>query len=817
MLRVVWPWLLAAMVPGVTYGQDGVPSPPAGTVPATMGTRPLAVSDILGQADEDQRLLDQARRLLEGPDPVTDLRPGLESISRSTDAQAHLVSSAQLQGVPVMRLESLARQWEFNRRRLERWQAMEQVRLAPYGDQAVRLAQRRALWAATRAQGILDGLPPALIRRVEVIIADIDAVEAELGEHLAAQDALKQRAATLSARIRAGSAFVAQAIAHVDHQLLELDAPPLWKGLALREPGQPTGAVDAADRGLAIETALAADYRAAGGVNQQALKIFHLVLIPVLAFLVVRTRRAHLTPSARAVPRALRRPVSTFVLLSMLAVLMFEPDAPLLVEQSVLLLALVPAVRLIPGSLSRRTGMWPYVAVVFYVLDQVGILVVGDAGLYRLFLLLLSVVGVGLTLWFSRHIRHLKESPAPGFVAWMRPVAIVVATVFAAAVLSNVLGNVSLAETLSSGIVDAGFMALVLYSAAAAVLGLAGVIAHDPTLAHSHVLTRYGRWLRKAGTRVLWCGVLLGWVFYSLSRFRLLRPVRDSTRAVWDWGLEVGEVSVHVGDLVTFAVAIVLAIQIARGMRLLLREELPRRASLPRGVGNSVASLTYYVILVLGLLFGLSAAGLKLGQLAFLFGALGVGVGFGLQNVVNNFVSGVVLMIERPIQPGDVIEVAGHSGTVRAIGLRATIIRSFEGSDVVVPNGALISGNLTNWTMFDRARRVEIAVGVAYGSDPAKVISLLETAASLTAGVAADPKPSAQFAGYGSSDLQFVLRAWTPDLDTWGNVKSDLLAQTLSALNQAGVIIPFPQVEVSLRPPVGPTGGLANGPVTSQA
>lgn len=795
------PWALTLLMLLCVSGVQSAPlqASPPDAVPAgtPAGAQPLAVADILGRADEDQQQIDQARRLLELPDPVAELSPSLDAISRSVDSQGRV--PAQLRGVPVMRLESLSRQWTFNQRRLDRWQAGAQVRLAPYASLAVSLAQRRGTWAATRAQGILDNLPPALTQRVDAILAQIDATESALGTALAAQGTLQARAAVLGGRIHAGAAVVDNAIARVDRQLLELDAPPLWKGLAYARATGAESAGDAVNQGLAIETQFAADYRAAGGANQQALKLVHLLLIPLMVWVTLRARNLSRRPGGRPVPLALRRPVSSFLLLSMLAVLALEPDAPLLVEEIVLLIALIPAARLIPGGMRHRFGVWPYVAVVLYVVDKLGVIVVGDAGLYRLFTLALTCLGIGLSVWLMRRSRSADDSTPGGLARFVRPVAGAVTLLFVVSVVANMFGNVSLAETLTSGVIDSGYMALVLYAAAAAILHIAGTLVRDPVVAQTHFLTRYGHWLRRAGARLLWLATLIGWALYSLARFRLLRPLHDAGLATWNWGLDIGEASVHVGDVITFIVAVFVAVQIARGLRILLREELPRRASLPRGVGNSVASLTYYTVLILGLLFGLSAAGLKLGQLAFVFGALGVGIGFGLQNVVNNFVSGVVLMIERPIQPGDVIDAAGSSGTVRQIGLRATLIRTSEGSDVVVPNGLLLSGNLTNWTMFDRTRRIEVAVGVAYGTDPATAIALLERAALATPGVVAEPKPVAQLTGYGESALQFALRVWTPDLSDWGQIRSDLLSRTLAELEAAGIAIPVPQVDVHLR------------------
>jgi small-conductance mechanosensitive channel len=796
---------LGAVISLSLVGATGAIGQTSPTTPATVAApataQPLALPEILARADEDQALLDQVSRLLAGPDPVGALSPTLDAITRSVDGQAHLAFAGDLRGVPVMRLESLARQWAFNERRFSRWEASEQRAFSPYADQAVRLAQRRAVWAATRAQGILDGLPPVLTQRVDAILQQIEASEAALSAALSRQDALKQRAGMLKARLQAGADATADAIDHLDRQLLRLDVPPLWSGPGLASHVDSKAAFDAADKGLAIESQFALDYRATGGSNQDALKLVHVLLIPLIAWLAFKSRRARTASAPGGVARALRRPVSTWLLLSMLAVLVLEPDAPLLVEEFVLLIALIPALRLLPGGIIRQLGKWPYVAVALYVVDRMGVAVVGDASLYRLFGLGLSCMALALTLWLLRRASAATAPPESGLAHFVRPVASVVAVLLAIAVVANVVGNVTLAETLTSGIIDTGYMALVLYAAAAAIIGIASALVDRPAVAGRRFIVRHGASLRRVGTRALMLAALAGWLFYGMTRFRVLRPIYRAAAAIWELGIDVGEVSIHIGDVVVFVFATWLAFWAARGLRMLLREELPRYASLPRGAGNSIASLSYYAILILGFLLALSAAGFKLSQLALIFGALGVGIGFGLQTVVNNFVSGLVLMVERPIQPGDVVDVAGSSGTVRAIGLRATVIRTFEGADVVVPNGLLLSGNLTNWTMFDRTRRIEVIVGVAYGADPGKVIDVLLAAARETPGISDEPKPSAQLIGYGDSALQFALRAWTHDLGALGDVRSDLLARALAAVDAAGFEIPFPQLEVHLRKP----------------
>nr|WP_283161335.1 mechanosensitive ion channel domain-containing protein [Xanthomonas nasturtii] len=218
--------------------------------------------------------------------------------------------------------------------------------------------------------------------------------------------------------------------------------------------------------------------------------------------------------------------------------------------------------------------------------------------------------------------------------------------------------------------------------------------------------------------------------------------------------------------------------------------------SLPHGVANSIASLSYYTVLMLGLIGALSAAGFKTSQLTFVLGALGVGIGLGLQNVVNNFVSGLVLIFERPFQPGDVVEVGGTTGRVRDIGMRATRLSTFDGASVVVPNGQMISQQLVNWTLFDRSRRLEVRIAVAYGSAPKEVEALLTDVARTTEGVAAAPLPIVLFDGLGNVAMEFIVRVWTLEYDNAGTIRSLLVGRIYETLTARGIGLAHAAAEV---------------------
>jgi small-conductance mechanosensitive channel len=283
----------------------------------------------------------------------------------------------------------------------------------------------------------------------------------------------------------------------------------------------------------------------------------------------------------------------------------------------------------------------------------------------------------------------------------------------------------------------------------------------------------------------------------TLQGFDAYDPMFDGLKNAIDSKITIGDFSVAPADILIFAVVVWLTFHISKLLRFVLEADVMPHLDLPRGVPAAISRLSHYAIVVLGVMIGASAAGLDFSRINLIVGALGVGIGFGLQNVVNNFVSGLILLFERPIRVGDKIQLAELFGTVRDIGMRASIVRTFQGAEVIVPNANLISAEVVNWTLSDERRRMELPAGVAYGTDPQTVIDILVNVAEEHPDVLGEPAPAALFLGFGASSLDFQLRAWTRG--DFVKVSSDLLVGVNAALGDAGIEIPFPQRDLHLR------------------
>ncbi|MEO9614897.1 MAG: DUF3772 domain-containing protein [Nitratireductor sp.] len=264
-------------------------------------------------------------------------------------------------------------------------------------------------------------------------------------------------------------------------------------------------------------------------------------------------------------------------------------------------------------------------------------------------------------------------------------------------------------------------------------------------------------------------------------------------------GVEIAGINVSIGVVVTLVAVFVLGVFITRWLQRFLGTTVLPRTKLDSGGRNAVLTGLGYAGITLAALIAVSAAGLDLSNLAIVAGALSVGIGFGMQAIVSNFVSGIILLVERPIKEGDWIEVSGHSGIVRKIAVRSTRIQTFDRHDVIVPNSDLIAGTVKNMTLTSPTGRVIVPVGVAYGSDLEKTRQILLDAVRDNDMVLSFPEPSVLFMGLGESSLDFELRCFLKDVSNVLTARSDLLFTIYTELNKAGIEIPFPQRDITVR------------------
>jgi small-conductance mechanosensitive channel len=492
-----------------------------------------------------------------------------------------------------------------------------------------------------------------------------------------------------------------------------------------------------------------------------------------------------------------RRTFSAGFILSLLFIPLTFASAPVLARDLMVLLSTIPAAILILAVDTGRARLLWLPAIGLYGVLQSLLLVLPNSPVRRLVVFLAAIVGILVTTSFIRRFRKSEHDLNWGRAALLVLPAIRVGFVLAAA--AEFLGFTGLGEMLTAGFVALLYLAVLLRFISAGVVGIAMAAPLTRTGEVLLSLQDHGPLIAARLRTIASLGAALIWARAFLEVFGFLGDLEGLLGAILGAGVNFGALSVSLGDVVVFAVSVWLAFLTSRFLRFVLEKEVYPRAHMPKGVPQATSSLVHYVVLTLGFVVALTASGIPMDRIALVVSALGVGIGFGLQGVVGNFVSGLVLLFERPVTVGDTVEVGTLMGTVKRVGIRASTVRTYDGAEVIVPNMDLVSNQVVNWTLSDRTRRLEVLVGVAYGTDPLKVLDILRDAANAHPEILANPAPVALFQAFGSSSLDFRLLAWVPDFDRSLGVRSELTVEVNRRLAEAGIEIPFPQRDLHVR------------------
>ena len=389
--------------------------------------------------------------------------------------------------------------------------------------------------------------------------------------------------------------------------------------------------------------------------------------------------------------------------------------------------------------------------------------------------------------------------PTRTLTRFVRVLVILHLVIVSAGIVAGILGYNRFARIAVESLLTDILVGILLFICGIILIGVLQFLVNSKYLDRIQVIQDHEEYLKGLVARIITMGITLFWIDAILRIFYLRNPVYEVIRGIFTRELSVGSLSFSLGKIVLFFFIIWLSIILSRIIKTVLRSDILDKFSLKKGVPRMITAITQFILITLGFLMAVRSIGMPLDQLTIIFSAFSVGIGFGLQNIFNNLVSGVILLFEREVQIGDVIEIGNLMGTVQSMGIRSSHLRTFEGAEVIVPNGLLISKEVVDWTLSDKSRRIEIISGVAYGSDVHLVRELLTQVIEAHPDVKPDPKPMVLFNAMGESSLDFRLLFWTDQFDQWLRIRSEVIFGVHDILYQNNITIPFPQRDLHIK------------------
>jgi small-conductance mechanosensitive channel len=440
-----------------------------------------------------------------------------------------------------------------------------------------------------------------------------------------------------------------------------------------------------------------------------------------------------------------------------------------------------------------------YALASFFVVDRVRDLCADVPVLEQRMFLVEMIFGVAFLALALRSGRLMRAAgqPASPWRRVLRWILWVDMAILAGAVSAGALGYMRLARSLGTLVLASSYSGLALYAGVRIGDGLWAFVLNAGAAAKLLMVERHRRLLQRRNGQALRWLALGTWVYFVLEALGVTGTITSAVRAALDARYTRGSVSLSLGDVVAFGLTVGAAFVVSSFIRFVLREEIYPRTRLARGQSYALSILLHYAVVLVAFLLAVAALGADLTRVTILAGAFGVGIGIGLQSVVANFVSGVILLLEQRVHVGDSIETGDLQGEVREIGFRASTVRTWSGAEVILPNSRLTSERVTNWTLSDRRCRVDVTVTVAYTADTARVLDVLHKTAEAGPRVLAEPGPVAVCTAFRDTGLSFEVRAWTR-FNEADVARSELVMAVHAALATAGIDLAVPQHDIHI-------------------
>jgi potassium efflux system protein len=778
---------------GLTFTRAQTTPAPAAATPAA-GTNAasaippvttIPVAEIVTQAQTVSAQLQTDQTSLTANQLAQNIDAGLPAVASAIDERSAEDRKLLAESPSLFSLQSSQASWQALADSLSASTKALSDRAKQVSDMLAQLAQGQTTWKATLTSA--GTASPEIVQRINAVLAVI----AETNKVAVATQAqifsIQTRVSLQSARVTTGLSDIGKAQDNARNELLTQDHPILWNVEATTSEG--AGIVAQEKVSLRAQLDTLQSYLA----GKIPALIVHLAILFVLiaGFFWIRqtvNSRAEQEPRLVQAARVFDVPLATAVLLALLATLWLYPLAPRLLWAGVGAIALIPAVIVIRRLIEPALFPILYATVIAYFVDQLRYVLM-PAGILSRFLFIFELLAVCIFLLVSLHSKHLSATASD--VSRLRKLTRlffhVSFFVFICAGFANVFGFVHLGYWLGNGMLESSYLAVIFYAAVRILDALIIAALNIRPLSGLRLVRHHHDLLYTNASAFLRWVAFAVWVIAVLQIFTIASPLWQAGYALMTTQHSWGTTNFKLDTILAFPITVWAAFLLSRFIRFCLEEEVYPNLHLGRGIPYATSTMVHYAILVFGFYVAVKALGVDLTQFTVLVSAFAVGLGFGLQNILNNFVSGIILLFERPVKVGDIVQIDTNMGTVQSIGIRASIIRLTNGSEIIMPNGNLISNPVTNWTLSNCERLIEIPVNVASKVDPQHVLELLTSVVRANSSVLKNPPPQTLLATFGGTALTFRVRAWLDSEEEWMKVTSDLSLAINAALAKENI------------------------------
>jgi small-conductance mechanosensitive channel len=490
------------------------------------------------------------------------------------------------------------------------------------------------------------------------------------------------------------------------------------------------------------------------------------------------------------------RPFSTYSILFILSLVYTFTNRVSAMTELILLFLLLPVVRIIQTVINKEHYKYLYTFVFIYTLNILNINATGFELENRVVILINTLFLLIFTLIIIRH--HLLEKLATPFFAKIGKVILYFfVLLLTLALFANFYGSVLFSSRVLKGTLSVLYVSIIFYTFYVILTGYIIVILRRRISSTSNMLDKYSQKIETVTSLLIKIWMFTWWIIIATKLLSIYPYLVAFYNSFMSLSWNIAQTTISISSIFDFLIIVLGTWALARLAKTVFEVEIFSRFSFPRGAPTAILTTMNYTIIISGTIIAFSSLGVTPQQFALVFGALGVGIGFGLRNIIANFVSGIIMVFERPIQIGDTIEVDKTMGKVQSIGARSSTVKTFDGSEVIIPNADFIAKEIINWTLSDEQRRKTVEFKVALHNDIDTILEIMKEVAISHKNVLKDPQPLAVFKGFGEYYLEFKLYFWLSD--NLIVAQSDVTLGIYRALQKAGIEMPIPKTNIESK------------------